>query len=348
MSKSATFQINLQNIAYNYNYIKSNVNHCGAVVKCNAYGFGATKVVEHLINNTDCRSFFVNDINEAIEIFNVSKESDSKIYIMGGFFDYEIEEIWSRNIIPVCFNKEQIMLWSEHCKKCNKNKPISIQIETGLNRLGLDINDFFKMKSILDSIGIDFVMHHLACGYEEYSTNNSQLEKINQIQGCKKSLSSSCGILLEEKHHEGLSRIGRFLYGSNEQSKNIPLKSVGKLTAFIISVKNVLKGEYVGYSQGYQAQKDIKIAIVNIGYGDGYAIRKGFAFTNGSYAPIISCSMDYLTLDVTSINLNDDKVELLGENITFEKIANWNSKIKGMEITCNLGSRVKREYININ
>ncbi|QEK38412.1 alanine racemase [Candidatus Cytomitobacter primus] len=343
MFNAPIFEINLSNLVKNYNLIKSKVGKCGAVIKCNAYGFGMIETVSALLNASDCVDFFVSDMNEAIKVRNVHR--DINIYVMSGFEAEYIDTLWEHDLIPVCFNEKQIELWNKKCKEHNTKKEIVIQIETGLNRLGLDLVSFQKIAKKQDCSNIKFVMHHLACGYEKDETVDTQLRIMEKIKDFEKSLSSSCGVLLDSRHNGDITRIGRFLYGSDEQSDGINLNIVGKLYAQIISMKSVRKGYFIGYSKGYRANKDMRIAIVNIGYGDGYSVKGGFVFTNGQYAQIISCSMDYLILNITDMSIVDKKVELLGENITFDKIAHWNHRVKGMEITCVLGNRIKRVYI---
>ncbi len=348
---SPVFHIDLRNLISNYNSISKLVGVCGAVVKCNAYGFGAKEVTKALLDFTCCNDFFVSNLKESLEIINTinlsnkdCKRENISIYLFNGFDNCELDEVWNNNLIPVCFSEKQIKLWNEKCENNKEKKPIVIQIETGLNRLGMDIEDFHNIKKHYD-LNVKFVMHHLACGYNpEDPLNRIQLNIMNKVEYKSKSLSSSCSTLLPNEYHGDLVRLGRFLYGSNEQS-NIKTKTVGKLYANILSIKNIKKGSSIGYSREYIAKKDMRIAIVNIGYGDGYSVKNGYVFTNENYAQILSVSMEYLSIDITNIEIKDDLVELLGENITFDKISKWNYSAKGLEITTLLGKRIEKKYL---
>ncbi len=362
MNNSPVFKINLKKLVKNYNKISQIVGPCSAVIKCNAYGFGALETSKALLNGSMCRDFYVSNIEEALEIRSLSDSIN--IYLLSSFNIDELEIAWDNNLIPVCFTKQQVEFWTQKCESTFKRKSIVVQIETGLNRLGMSLEDFNEIQKYNPKI--KFVMHHLACGYDvNNDMNKKQLQVISQIKGFSKTLSSSCGVLLDKEHHGDLVRLGRFLYGSNENTVNynekngsdnysfkkndlningVKIEVVGTLTANIISTKLVKKDEYIGYSNDYIATKDMEIAVVNIGYGDGYSIRNGYVFTNGHYAKIISLAMDYLTIDITGIEIKNPEVELLGENITFEKISKWNYPVKGFEVTTSLGSRVKKVY----
>ncbi|USO00745.1 MAG: alanine racemase [Alphaproteobacteria bacterium] len=343
MYSKPTFEINLDNLLKNYNNARK-IYKCGAVVKCNAYGFGAKQVVQKLANESDCEDFFVSTVDEAIEIkdYIIGKN----IYVLSGFQKDELDLVWDNNFIPVCGDAREILEWYSHGISNDTQKPIVVQIETGLNRLGIEKSEFLDVVQKCPHINILFIMHHLACGYNiGDELNVKQMEIMRSIHKFQKSMSASCGLLFPKIDENYLLRLGRFLYGSDEQCNTFPVANVGSIYGQIISTKHIKKGEPIGYFGDCIASDDMVVGIVNLGYGDGIIVRNGHVFTNGIYSKILAYSMDYITIDLTNVTLHNNLVEFLGKHITFDKVAKWTYSARGFEITCCLGRRLSRVYV---
>ncbi|QEK39000.1 alanine racemase [Candidatus Nesciobacter abundans] len=359
-------KINLSNLVKNYLNLSKDIK-CAAVIKCNAYGLGAKEIYEHLRKNTNCKDFFVNSVEEADEILSTALSGHNNIYILSGYTKYQLDHVFDKGFIPVCFSVEQIRDWNDHCEKVKKNKPIVVQLETGMNRLGISLQE---LENVTDITRVKFFMQHLSHGYDlESDQNQSQIEKtnhfkelinekFNQLANETKfstntlfSLSSSCGLLLGREFHGNMIRLGRFLYGFNEDCADLKLENVAELFAKVIKINHVKKDCGVGYDHKHITEKDSKVGILNIGYGDGYIVGNSYGFLNGKYCKILSVSMDYTMIDLTDLDLKDKdllfaNIELLGKNITAEKLKHWNNKkAQGTEILTTIGRRVDRIYL---
>ena len=165
-------------------------------------------------------------------------------------------------------------------------------------------------------------------------------------------MANSVGIINWPQSHADFNRPGIALYGANP-IKNMPIKldPVMTLQSTVISLRQLSVGESVGYGGSWQAKQDSVIATVAIGYADGYP-RNAQAgtpvFINNQLAPLAGrVSMDMITVDVT--NLADvslgDIVELWGENLRVEVVAEYMNTINYELLTC-VSARVPKVYIN--
>ena len=350
--------IKKKNLINNFSEIKKyNPNSkIMSVIKSNAYGHGILEVAK-ILNNTD--SFAVATIKEAkyLRENNINKE----IICLQGFSDSaEYKYCSENNIRPVIHEFSQINIIEN--TKLNNPVKLWIKIDTGMNRLGFHVSDFFeifdrcsKNKNIKNPIG---VMTHLACADEdEDNISELQIQKIlNIIEGhnTEISLFNSAGIIKYSKnfnHSNCWIRPGLMLYGVNPCTtlNNINLKPAMTLTAPVIAIKNCKKGEAIGYGHTYKVKKDTRIAAIGIGYGDGFSrqfsnIGKVF-YENNFFNIVGRVSMDIITIDIKDTNINvGNFVELWGDNININEVSKLINTIP-YELMCNLGNRLEKLYI---
>ena len=242
--------------------------------------------------------------------------------------------------------------------KKNKNKKIGLQIDTGLNRLGIQIKKLINKD--LKNINLFILVSHFSSS-EEISNiyNFLQNKKFKTVFNLFKSikyisLSNSAGILNNKEFHYNLTRPGIFLYGGyqNKRLKKIlKIKSVVKLKAKILQIKEIGANEYIGYNQTYKTKKTIKVAILGIGYGDGIfriLSNKGKVyFKKKSFRIIGRISMDSMTINITNCKHKicvGEYMEIINEDNDIEKIAKACSTIS-REILTSISRRVIRQYI---
>jgi len=354
----ATLSINLSSIEHNYNILKSIANGaiCSAVVKANAYGLGVEQVSKRLVQ-AGCNNFFVAHLNEGIELREIIGDNHN-IYILHGLKRNQQAAFHKHNLIPVLNFMEQIKLWNDYARELSTNLPAIIHIDTGMNRLGLNIadaEDLARNKSLLSHIDTKFIMSHLACASEPNDQMNAeQLEKFDSVRklfpDIPATLSNSAGILLNDDYHFEMVRPGISLYGGGNRPKNVDIKNVVDLKSSILQIRNIDSDQTVGYGATRTVKAGSRIATIPIGYADGYLRSLG----NNSYLhiddvkiPVIGrVSMDMVIADITGIdNITvNSKVEILGENCTINSIAELAETIS-YEILTNLGSRYNRVYI---
>lgn len=327
-----------------------------AVVKANAYGHGIEFVSSALDHLVDC--FGVARLSEALSLR--SEGIIKPILLLEGFFsEKDLPVIAVNNIQTVIHNQEQLNELKK-TKLPNKIK-VWLKIDTGMHRLGVEleqVEDFYQQLVNCPNVAeIGFVSHfsradELMCDYTEL-----QLERFLQVTQGKlgeRSISASSGILFWPQAHLEWIRPGIIMYGispNNTPAEIYGLTPVMTLTSSLIAIRNHKKGEPVGYGGIWVSEKDTKIGVVAIGYGDGYPrdMPEGTpVYINGRKVPIVGrVSMDMLTVDLgtDSHDKVGDEVILWGKELPIEEIAAI-SGILSYELITKLTPRVLTEYID--
>lgn len=356
----ATLTINLSAIVANYRLLQSYLGNveCAAVVKADAYGLGIYQVATAL-EKAGCKKFFVATLEEGIHLRQYFPSQ--KIYVFHGIMSGEEAEFIQYGLVPVLNSLEQLSTWNSYAKKQNSFCSAVLHIDTGMCRLGFSRADLELLEndpSKIDALSLEYVMSHLACADEaEHHKNIRQLmlfEDMPQfLHHIPRSLSNSSGVFLGEKYHFNLARTGTALYGVNPTPLfPNPMQWVVKLSAPIIQVREIDFPQTVGYGADYEVAAGSRIAVVPVGYADGYLrslSSKGYCFIAGVQVPIIGrVSMDMITVDVTTVPQEKlypgAEMEIIGEHCTVNDVAMLAGTI-GYEILTNLGKRYKRVYL---
>jgi alanine racemase len=345
----ASLDVNLGAIAANYHLLKKRhvKQSLACVVKADAYGLGMTAVSKALWNE-GCRDFFVATLDEGIALR--AQLPGAAISVFSGLMAGEEKEYIHHQLMPVLNSLEHVkkMTGGEH------HMAYIIHIDTGMTRLGLTQSDLENLRQPL-STNCHLIMSHLACaGDAEHAKNAEQLARFRQaltyFPGAKASLANSSGLFLSGDFHFDIARPGCALYGINPTSGKNPMQQVATLSAPILQIRTLDRDETVGYNATYAAKKGARIAIIGIGYADGWSrglSNKGFAFVGGKKVPIAGIvSMDMIALDVSAVSeqrLASGYAELLNANQTVDDIATACDTI-GYEIFTRLGNRIQRRY----
>lgn len=353
-------EIDLNKLVENFKYLQTIAGKAtaAAVVKDDAYGLGAVEVAKILYQKADCRTFFVAHAVEGEQIYPFVKDAD--IYVLQGVGEDSVEIFENINLIPVINCPEQLKLWKNIRAKGEKS---AIHIDTGLNRLGFREEELKNLsKEELDSFSM--VISHLSCAdIKDHFMNDIQLNKFKELRAkffpkTKASLSASDGVFLEDGFLCDIVRLGAAVYGINtapyHQSK---VQNIINIKAPIIQISNLKEGDYAGYGATYRAASDRKIAIVSIGYGDGFPrilsnVGKIFFKIDNSVeqAGIIGrISMDNIICDITNIkNINiDNLAHIIGDFYTLDDMGS-DAQTIGYEIISRFGKnkRFVRKYIS--
>ncbi len=350
-----TLEIDLGAIQHNYNLLRSMIGHaaCASVVKANAYGLGVEKVAPALYA-AGCRDFFVATADEALELVNIVPP-DAKIYVFHGVKKGEEDAFAENNIIPVLNDIYQLDQWAHKAKVEGLILPAILHFDTGMNRLGFD-HSIAKKISLNDGLrflDVKYVMSHLSSAENpEDEQNTIQLKRMNDVRKhfpkAKVSLSNSWGILAAKCYHFDLVRPGCALYGV-KGNNTAGIKNVIRATAKILQIREVAEDGFVGYGATKEVKAGTKLAVVPLGYADGYLrnlSNKGYAFLREREFPLVGrVSMDLTTFDVSSSSKVKvgDELELIGKNYTVDDVAK-NAGTIGYEILTNLGNRYNRIY----
>ena len=334
---------------------------CAGVVKANAYGCGAEQVARALAG-AGCKTFFVATIEEARVVR--AAVPTAAIYALSGFFQNTGEEYAKIDCKPVIGDLNELAEWDVFCRRSGWSGGAAIHIDTGMNRLGLTISE---AQGIIPRInagdhGITLVMSHLASAEQ---LNNPFIarrlttfrEIASLFAGVPVSLSNSSGIFLGAQFQFDLVRPGAALYGINPTPEaDNPMQPVAELKARIVQIRNVDKGETVGYGGTWTARRPTRIAIVSAGYADGYfraasandGTRGAEVVVAGKRCPIAGrVSMDLIAVDITDLEKNAARrghmVTLIGDGITVDELAHHFGTI-GYEVLTSLGRRFARMY----
>src|SRR5438094_10201015 len=249
---------------------------CAGVVKANGYGCGAAEVARAL-SNAGCKTFFVATLDEA-KVVRAAVPASAALYVLSGFFQNTGEAYAKIDCKPVIGDLNELAEWDVFCRRSGWAGGAAIHMDTGMNRLGLSITE---AQGIIPRInagdhGITLVMSHLACAEAlNHPLNAKQLATFREIAslftGVPASLSNSSGIFLSPQFLFDLVRPGAALYGVNPTPEaDNPMQPVVDLKARIVQIRNVERGETVGYGGTWTARRPTKLAIVATGYADGY------------------------------------------------------------------------------
>jgi alanine racemase len=353
-SCQANLNIDLEAIAHNYKTLsnQSTSADCAAVIKANAYGLGMIEVANELHYNNGCKIFFVANLREAICLRKSLQ--DAIIYVFNGLFSDQINCYMEYNIRPILNDISQIKLWNENSAPC------AIHFDTGINRLGLSEEETDQYLNKKHDLNISLILSHLTRSEEvNHDDNKKQLTKFQKISraltNIPASLANSAGIYLGKEFHFDLMRPGIMLYGGNPGLNSLPpsIRPTFEVMGKILQIRHVKRGMSVGYNATWTAKNDTRIAIVNMGYADGYLRSNengGHAFLCGCKVPIIGkISMDMIALDISGPNFDHtlvgNDVEFIGKNITLEMVSQV-SRLGAYQILTTLGERFNRNYIS--
>jgi alanine racemase len=350
----ATLEVDLSALTQNYRLLKSKLagGDCAAVVKANAYGLGV-EMVSKTLWSEGCRQFFVATLAEGIELRGMLPEA-RQIYVFHGVLAGEENAFIEHQLMPVINTTEQFARWG---KIADRSQGAALHIDTGITRLGLSETDMRQLTPAqLAKAKVQLIISHLACAHEKaHPKNAEQLLRFQQalklFPGIAASLANSAGIFLSSDYHYDLARPGCALYGIHPTEGINPMQHVATLSAPLLQLRTLDRDETVGYGAAYAAKKGSRIALVGLGYSDGYFRllgNKGFATVAGMKVPIAGrISMDMIALDLSALpegKLSPSlRAEFINSSQTVNDIAEQCQTI-GYEVFTRIGRRVVRTY----
>lgn len=364
-------EIDLKAIEHNYKLLKSNIDkntEICCVVKANAYGHGAV-VLAKFYEYLGVKNFAVANISEGLELRNNGIKSS--ILILGYTTPQCAKVLYDNNLIQTVYSLEYAKKLSSFALKNKVKVSAHIKIDTGMGRLGFraltnkDNLNQIKQAVLLDGLLVKGLYTHLSVADMGEAEKDYTFLQINNLVKVKEFLINnnlnitnlhclnSAGILDYSNSFFSMVRAGVSLYGYNPSNQVINKKNfipAMSLIASIVQVKVVNPGESVGYGREFVAIKKTKIAIVSIGYADGYFrcnAQHSKVLVKGVLANIVGrICMDQLMIEVTDIPVKEgDKVVIFGKNslLTAESIAT-NTQTICYEVLSAVSRRVPRVY----
>ncbi|WP_374303365.1 alanine racemase [Paracoccus sp. (in: a-proteobacteria)] len=336
-----TLHIDLQAIVANWTALaaKAPGARAAAVVKADAYGLGAAKVAPALYQ-AGARDFFVALASEG-RALRPLLPGDARINVLSGHMDGAD----LTGLVPVLNSPEQF--FRDRARR--PGKPFAIQLDTGMNRLGMEAAEWSAIRAEVLAAKPDFIMSHLACADEpDHPANAMQLAAFRAMtDGCTvpRSLAATGGTLLGPDYHFDLVRPGIGLYGALPFADAQP---VVRLSLPVIQARTVHPGEFVGYSATWTADAPRRIATVAAGYADGIlrsiSSKGASLYAAGRACPLVGrVSMDLITVDVTGLDDVPRDLDLICPEQPVDRLADFAGTI-GYEILTSLGLRYDRTW----
>jgi len=314
---------------------------CGAAVKADGYGLGAREAVKRL-QDAGCRDFFVATWREAEAL--MPWPGDLDLSVLHGVLPGDMAAALKSPARPVLNSIEQVKRWRD------TGRPCDVMIDTGINRLGLAPADVSA--GLLDGLAIDTLMSHLACADEDVPANGAQREAFMAVAGKAKakrlSLANSAGICLGADYAFGLTRPGLALYGGvpRREAKG-HIRQVARVEAQVIQRRRVEAGGRIGYGGTFTADTACEVAVLNIGYADGYLrgfSNRGRAKVGGKWVPVVG----RVSMDLTAIRVDAAPDVAEGDWVELDYAlpeAAAQSGLSQYELLTTLGKRFKRVWI---
>lgn len=355
--RQATIYIDSEALQYNLNRVKQLAPHSQIVsmVKANAYGHGVQDCLAAL-NATD--AFGVACLEEALEIRRLGYTQPITL-IEGVFTEDEMEDVIQQKLECVVHRHEQVEWLIQNKEAYNAlGLKVWVKLNSGMNRLGFKINEIIAVIHQLKSLNFNCVLTmHFANADVDHPLNEQQIQQFLEVKNtCAPILASCCNSAAIYKYpnlHFDYVRPGIMLYGAtpfaDKDVNELDLKPVMSFEAEIIALNQIQAGESVGYGSTFTATNSMQIAIVSIGYGDGYPrayVKPNYVAIDKQLTPVIGrVSMDMIAIDTTNRQVKvGTKVELWGKTRLVDDVANANGTI-GYELLCRLSNRPQRQRI---
>lgn len=315
---------------------------CGAAVKADGYGLGARAVLHHLAA-AGCRDLFVATWAEAAALMPLP--GAVSLAVLHGVGDDDMIAARLIPARPVLNSMEQVRRW----RTAGEGRPCDVMVDTGMNRLGLRTDE--AMGGALDGLTIDTLLSHLASADEDDGLNARQLAAFrtvrDRVPARRYSLANSAGVCLGSDYAFDLTRPGLALYGGVPRAEAAGhIRQVAFPEARVLQVRDVPAGETVGYGATWTAPRDSRIAVVNMGYADGYLrchAGTGAATWQGQPLPLVGrVSMDLLTFDAGGAGAIAE-----GDWLTIDydlPAVSVRSGLSQYELLTGLGARFERRW----
>ena len=377
MSRRPTwFEIDLNNLAANFNKIKTRVSPAArvmAIVKANAYGHGAVACARRLVSE-GVEWFGVALPEEGIELRTAG--ITQPILCLSGYWPGQAALCIQHRLTPVVYRLEMIESLHKAALNAGVICDVHLKVDTGMGRLGVRYDQLTEFVAALEpfrNVRIDGLMSHLAAADDAacQPLTHDQISRFEEaVVLCRDHgyrpthlhLANSAGIFGHREAWGNMVRPGGVLYGLWRDvlplsTRDTALSPVMSLHSRISLLKWVPQGETIGYGCTFEASRRSLIATLPIGYHDGYMrglSNRGHVIVRGVYAPVVGrVSMDLTLIDVTNV-LGvevDDQVTLMGSNkqtpelkIPAEDLARISGTLS-YEVTCGVSDRVPRVYV---
>ena len=363
--RTTWLEIDLSAVQHNFEQARQAVSPGVAlfpVIKANGYGLGALPIAQRL---TAADGFCVARLEEAEQLRRAGIQRP--LVLLSGLSKGAEEAVVALNLRPFVFDPTLLPSLSQAAG--GESVALFLKVNTGMGRLGMAttaVAAAVAQAQALPGLQLLGLVSHLACADQpEHPENSRQLQTLQAVLArtglaeSQVSLANSAALLSRADSHFSWVRPGIMLYGASpffpaSSGREIGLRPVLRWYARILQVHDLPTGAAVGYGQTFVAQRPSRIAVLSVGYADGYNCllgNRGRVLLAGRSLPVVGrVSMDMIAIDVTECAwvMAGDTVTLLGsdgeQSIDVEEMAAWRGTIP-YEVLCNVGERVPRYYV---
>jgi alanine racemase len=338
-----------------------------AVVKADAYGHGAVPVTRAL-QSFGVKDFAVATLEEAVELRQAGIRD--RLLVLGGCFSGQEKAFVDLNLMPTLLDGDTALRLHAEAKRCGTRIKVHLKVDSGMGRVGFladQLRDFLPRLKDLEGLVVEGFMSHLACADDlDSSVTNRQQQKFramlamlrsNGIEPREIHLNNSAGLSAWECPECTLARPGIMLYGGlpgPDFATRLDLRPVMNLRSCIAQLRELPAGSGISYGHRYHAERDMRVAVLPLGYADGYNrlfSNSGIGILRGRRVPLVGrVCMDWIMFDVTDVPeaRSGDCVTLLGAADGLAVTGDdWAQQLGTIpyEVFCRIGRRVPRRYL---
>ena len=370
-------EIDLNALAFNFEQLQKlsekNMTHSLGImpiIKADAYGHGMLEIAGRL-NECGCKYWGVSNVNEGLSLRKAGFKQ--KILLFESTLVAEAKDIIEYNLTPTVVAWEMAHELDRLAHQAGIQIPVHIKIDTGMGRLGVKEDTALAyVESLRDqcpNLILEGVYTHFPVADTDRDFTIGQMRRFRDMVYSLENqfitfsyvhAGNSMGLGDYKSELFNLARPGIMLYGVyplDDLKQKVHLKPVMSVKTRIIFVQTIAKGRGISYGHTFKAKEDITVAILPIGYSNGYLrslSNKAFVLVAGVRCPVVGrVTMDQIIVDITAVTLSGrtpkigDEAVLLGtqkgESISANEVAHWAGTIS-YEILCSLGNRQPRVY----
>ena len=371
----STLVIKKEDLRHNIDKIKEYANKSGtddngnklniiAVVKANGYGLGIVEYTKFLIDN-GIEYFAVATIEEALKLRNAGIK-ENILMLSSVAVEEDVETLIENNVIITIGSKEALKVAEKIGEEKNKKIRAHIKIDTGFGRYGFlykEKEELVKSLKGMKNIKIEGTFTHFSASYCDEKYTKIQFDRFidviealnkNKIETGMLHVCNSSAFINHPEMHLNAVRIGSAFLGRLAVKNKIGLKKIGYLESKVYEIKTLPKDFYISYSKTYKTKKKTKVAIVPVGYIDGFHVLKkedSFRIIDKIRNFVGSCK-SFFKKENINIEINNNRCTILGKVGTFHITCDITDKKVSIgdiaKISINplyIDSAIRREYI---
>lgn len=306
---------------------------CAAIVKGDGYGHGMREA-SRALREIGAELFFTARFEDAV-LLRVTLGAGPRIAVLDGVPALNLAEAHAHDIIPVVNSPEQLHAIVTLARARGERLPVFVHLDTAMNRLGLAPEDDEGARDLLAACDIQAYMTHFASA-DDVDVDLCRLQvrrltqRVRRLPKAPLSIANSCGVFLGDTLHGDIVRPGKATFGINPLADAAnPMEQPASVVAPVVQLRTLKKGEAVGYSSTWHAPEPRRIAIVAIGYANGFMrdnSNRGCVAFAGLRAPVVGrVSMDLTAVDISAIPESAVHVgalcEIVGTTIGYRQLA---------------------------